>query len=159
MNVVSGVADSRVLDIIEEKHVVHGRTGVERLLEESVMTGTFDLIGHSVNDLLQLGDWLIDSSAVPWFQVHASLLRRFQAVRLLGCHTAVSPEARRTICAIADALGIEVWGTTGFVFHYHYRTSGFDPAWQFLLKSASDLRYGEETQRSPISKLRVRDAR
>lgn len=151
LNVISSGSDARILDTVEGKRIVNGRADVERILDEPLMSTTLDLSGHSVGDLLQLGDWLIDENAVPWFRVHAAELRRFEALRLIGCHTAGSEDARRVIYTIADVLGIEVYGATGFVFHYHYNAAGFDPAWRFLLMSASDLRYREDAQRSPMS--------
>ena len=124
---------------------------LERILESRGAQRTLDLIGHSVSNMLELGDWVIDASMAPWFRMNAAALRRFEVVRLIGCHTAVSEDARRTICMIADILGIEVYGSTGFVFDYHYTPTGFDPTWRFLLTSASELRYREAAQRSPIS--------
>ena len=139
LNVISSSADSRILDIVENKHVVIGRSDLERLLESQTSQTTLDLIGHSVSDLLELGNWIIDETAAPWFRLHAAALRRFEAVRLIGCHTAVSAKARSTICMIADALGVQVYGSTGFVFPYHFTAEGFDPMWRFLLNSSADL--------------------
>ena len=139
LNVISSCAAPRILNTVKARQVVTGRYDLEKFLETPSSQTILDLIGHSVEDLLQLGDWVIDSSALPWFRVHASAFRRFEAVRLIGCHTASSAEARRTICAIGDVLGVEVYGATGFIFDYHYNAAGFDPAWRFLLGSAQEL--------------------
>jgi len=151
LNVVSSRSDARILDVIERKQLASSRVDLERILTEDELPTTLDLTGHSVDGMLELGDWVIDESALPWFRFHATALRRFERVRLIGCHTAASLDARRMISSIADVLGVEVYGAMGFIFHYHYTAEGFDPAWEFLLTSASELRYRDDEQRNPMS--------
>lgn len=160
ISVVTGQADAelgRIRDIVEHKVLVDGRADLEAVFGELLAVAsserltpkTLDLIGHSVagTSVLQLGDWVIDSArsgVSAFFRELADhdVLPRLGvfAVRLLGCRTAESSQARRTICALSDILGLEVYGTTGLVFANHYNAQGFDDTWKFLLTASSDLR-------------------
>jgi hypothetical protein len=63
-----------------------------------------------------------------------------QAVRLLGCETAVTEHGRWTICALADLLGVDVVGTTAPVLASYYEPAGFSHDRRYLLASATELR-------------------
>jgi hypothetical protein len=146
---------SRIHSSIEHKVLVEGRADLEAALgtllacEGHRTPKTLDLIGHSTPNgaLLQLGDWVIDASSptvTAFFRELADLdvLPRLgvYAVRLLGCKTAETAQARSTICALSDILGLEVYGTTGLIFSAHYEKTGFSSDWRFLLVGSSDLR-------------------
>jgi hypothetical protein len=170
LTIITGHADhelGRIRDIVDPKVLVDGRTDLElllgRLLAEAEKTQptpkTLDLVGHSVagTSVLQLGDWVIDiarSGVSAFFRELADhdVLPRLgvYAVRLLGCRTAESAQARRTICSLSEILDLEVYGTTGLLFANHYNVHGFDDAWRFLLVGASDLRR-TVAQSSPVT--------
>ena len=160
LTVITGHADSelgRIRDIVEHKGLVDGRADLEVLFGKLLAASdgmlpkpkTLDLVGHSVagTSVLQLGDWVIDTAragVTAFFRELADhdVLPRLgvHALRLIGCRTAESAQARRTICTLSEVLGLEVYGSTGLVFANHYNAHGFDDAWQFLLVAASDLR-------------------
>lgn len=146
---------ARIHEAIEHKVLVDGRADVEEILGRLLACDgprtpkTLDLIGHSTpnGSLLQLGDWVLDttsSTVTAFFRELADhdVLPRLgvHAVRLLGCKTAVTAHARATICVLSEILGLEVYGTTGLVFSAHYDKRGFSDDWRFLLVGASDLR-------------------
>jgi hypothetical protein len=62
------------------------------------------------------------------------------AVRLLACKTAGSEQGRSTICALANILGVEVYGTNHLLYDAHYDEHGFRDIWKFLLVGSGDLR-------------------
>jgi hypothetical protein len=158
LSMVTRLADSelaRIHDVLEHKVLVDGRGDVEAVLGRLLACDgprapkTLDLIGHSTPSscLLQLGEWVIDATSptvTAFFRELADLevLPRLgiHAVRLLGCKTAETAQARATICALSDILGVEVYGTSGLVFSAHYDALGFQNAWRFLLIGSSDLR-------------------
>jgi hypothetical protein len=160
LSVVTAQADAellRISDVLEHKVLVDGRVDLEvlfgRLLgaasSQDAIPKTLDLVGHSVagTSALQLGNWVIDVArpgVTAFFRELAEhdVLPRLgiYAVRLLGCRTAETAQARRTIITLSEILGLEVYGTTGIIFANHYNAAGFDPAWRFLLVGASDLR-------------------
>jgi len=160
LTVVTGQVDSellRIREIIEHKVLVNGRADLEELFGKLLAAAetqqptpkTLDLVGHSVagTSTLQLGDWIIDcarTGVTAFFRELADhdVLPRLgiHAVRLLGCRTAETAQARRTICTLSEILGLEVHGTMGIVFANHYDAQGFDDAWRFLLIGSSDLR-------------------
>lgn len=146
---------SRIHSAIEHKVLVEGRADLEVVFGELLACKgprtpkTLDLIGHSTpsGSLLQLGDWIIDASSstvTAFFRELADydVLPRLgiHAVRLLGCKTADTAQARSTICTLSEILGLEVYGTTGLIFSAHYTSTGFGSDWKFLLVGASDLR-------------------
>ncbi|MDQ3336822.1 MAG: hypothetical protein M4D80_16780 [Myxococcota bacterium] len=146
---------ARIHDTIEHKVLVDGRQDVEAVLStlaaqnEPVVLKTLDLIGHSTpgSSLLQLGDWVIDASSpivTSFFRELADndVLPRLgiHAVRLLACNTTATAQARATICALSDILGLEVYGTTGLLYSAHYNERGFSDDWKFLLVASSDIR-------------------
>jgi hypothetical protein len=162
---------SRIQNLVEHKVLVDGRCELEALLGELLSCAerpspkTLDLIGHSTADdgLLQLGDWVIDSArstVTAFFRELADndVLPRLgvHAVRLLGCRTAETAHGRTTICALADILGLEVYGTTGLLFANHYDARGFHDEWRFLLTGASDLRHTTPTQPPARSRTTTR---
>lgn len=160
LTVVSGQVDSellRIREILDHKVLVDGRSDLEALFGKLLALAethpptpkTLDLVGHAVagTAALQLGDWVIDTArpgVTAFFRELADndVLPRLgiHAVRLLGCRTAETAQARRTICTLSDVLGLEVHGTAGILFANHYNAAGFDDAWRFLLVAASDLR-------------------
>ena len=116
---------------------------------------TLDLLGHSTAAAahLRLGDWGIDATSPAgrrWFGELAAraVLPRIgvRAVRLLACRTAATEAGRATICALAEILGIEVWGTSHLLHAGHYGPHGFLDAWQFMLVESRELR---RTERAP----------
>jgi hypothetical protein len=160
LTVVSGHVDSellRIRDVLDHKVTVDGRADLEELMGQLLAAAdghtpvpkTLDLVGHSAGgaSVLQLGDWMIDTArcgVTAFFRELADLdvfpRLGIHALRLLGCRTAESAQARRTICTLSEILGLEVHGTTGIVFANHYNARGFDDAWRFMLIGASDLR-------------------
>jgi hypothetical protein len=121
---------------------------------------SLDLIGHTAarTSQLRLGDWVIDTSrpeVAAFFRglAHRGVLAQtgIRSVRLLGCGTASTACGRATICALADILRLEVYGTTHLLYGAHYGEHGFRDAWAFLLVAASALRRaaGEHARRAP----------
>ena len=136
---------------------VRGRIELEALFRgllaacsaAAVTPKTLDLFGHSTasGSLLRLGDWVIDAAqpaVTAFFRELADhdVLSRLgiHAVRLLACKTAATQQGRSTICALADILGVEVFGTTHLLYDAHHDEHGFRDAWSFLLVAARDLR-------------------
>jgi hypothetical protein len=160
LTVMTAQVDSelaRIRDVLEHRVLVEGRCELEVLFGQLLAASgshaatpkTLDLVGHSVpgTSALQLGNWVIDVArpgVTAFFRELAEhdVLPRLgiYAVRLLGCRTAETAQGRRTIRALSEILGLEVYGTTGLLFANHYDDAGFDPAWRFLLIGASDLR-------------------
>ena len=162
LSVITRHADAelaRIQDRIDHRMLVDGRAELEemlsRLLAVAEATGitqppkTLDLIGHSVpvSSQLQLGDWVIDASSPIVTSFFRGLAERnvlprlgIHAVRLLGCHTACTPAGRRTLTALSDILGIEVYGTSNMIFANHYDAGGFHRDWRFLLVGSADIR-------------------
>ena len=117
-----------------------------------VVPKTLDLYGHSTARTAQLvlGDWLVDAvtpSELVFFRALAerAVLGRLgiRSVRLLACRTADTEAGRATMARLAEALGVEVWGTRHLLYDAHHDDQGFRAAWQFLLVSATELRRGE----------------
>jgi hypothetical protein len=134
---------------------VEGRADIEtalcQLLADEPPSGpkTLDLIGHSTADtsLLVVGEWMIDATSLKvtaFFRELAeqNVLTRLgiQAVRLLGCSTAVTEHGHWTVCALADILGVEVYGTTAPLLASYYNSRGFSHDRRYLLTSAAELR-------------------
>jgi hypothetical protein len=110
---------------------------------------TLDLIGHSAvrASQLRLGDWVIDVARPEVAAFFRGLARRgvlprlgIRSLRLLGCGTASTADGRATICALAEILRLEVYGTTHLLYDVHYDERGFRDAWAFLLVAAGELR-------------------
>lgn len=158
LSIISSYADAELGEIREAvPHAisVDGRADLELLLGRLLDTRvtptpkTLDLIGHTTSDksLLVLGDWLIDgtnSCVLSFFRGLADqdVPRRLgiEAVRLLGCTSAQTAHGQWTVCALADVLGIEVYGTTGVLLASQYDAAGFRDDARFLLASATQLR-------------------
>jgi hypothetical protein len=66
-------------------------------------------------------------------------------VRLLGCETATTPIARRTMRTLARVLGVPVYGATKRLGNGHYGARGFDDAFAHLLVESAEAttRYRE----------------
>jgi hypothetical protein len=140
---------TRIAATVDGVVVVGGRAEVERAFTNLTTTSvgtTLDLIGHSTmpQALLQLGDWVIDARDPGVMGVFAGLAAlvpelAIDGVRLLGCNTATTAEGRETIVALAECLGIEVFGVAGPISPEHFDARGFDPGWRFLLRRSSEL--------------------
>ncbi|HSN29183.1 MAG TPA: hypothetical protein VLT45_23000 [Kofleriaceae bacterium] len=166
LSIISSYADAELGAIraaIPHAITVDGRADLElllgRLLDANVKPTpkTLDLIGHTTTDksLLVLGDWLIDatnSTVLSFFRGLADqdVPRRLgiEAVRLLGCTSADTAFGRWTVCALADVLGIDVYGTTGLLLASHYDAQGFRDEARFMLASAAQLRTGTSAPRA-----------
>ncbi len=161
LTVVSGEPDSELQQIarlITHCATVDGPGDLEalfgRLLAEVdrsavVAPKTLDLIGHTRTSasLLALGDWVIDvenSTTAAFFREladHAVLPRLgVRALRLLGCNSAGTAQARATIGRLGELLGLEVFGASQLLYAAHYGAGGFLDCWSFLLVGSSDLR-------------------
>lgn len=108
-----------------------------------------DLIGHAAEDdrLLRLGDLVIDGrdpDVICLFHDlrHRGRLARLHvgAVRLLGCCTAITSAGRATVLALADVLGLPVYGTNQRVHSLHFGPVGLKPRYRHLLVSDRELR-------------------
>jgi hypothetical protein len=124
------------------------REVLEQLLNGACAPCTLDLIGHSTRDhhLLRLGDERVDMLnpfVASFFRALAeeSLLLRLgvTAMRLLGCETAVSPGAQRTLRLLRRMLQLPVYGTTRTLMKSHYDEHGFNPAFAHVLIEAAEL--------------------
>jgi hypothetical protein len=146
---------SRIQDVIEHKVLVDGRGELEEALGQLMLckgrhaAKTLDLIGHSTPEqsLLLLGDLVIDASSAivtAFFRELADndVLGRLNihGVRLLGCQTADTGHGRATLCALADILGVEVYGTSHLIYAAHYDDAGFSERSRHTLVCSSDLR-------------------
>lgn len=162
LSVVTRHADAELARIqgqIEHCVLADGRTELEELLGRLLVSAeasgitqppkTLDLIGHSVpvSSQLQLGDWVLDAASATVTSFFRGLADQdvlprlgIHAVRLLGCHTACTPAARRTLTTLSDILGLEVYGTSDMILANHYDASGFNRDWRFLLVSSTDVR-------------------
>ena len=158
LSVVTRATDielARVVAQLGPRVLVDGRGDLEHVLGALLALAapptpkTLDLIGHSTpgKSLLMLGDFVIDAAqpkVTAFFRELAeqNVLARLgiHAVRLLGCLTADTGQARWTICMLADILGVEVYGTRDLIFSAHYNARGFSPEHRYLLVSASELR-------------------
>jgi hypothetical protein len=166
--VVSGEPDFELQHIartVRHSVTVGGRGAFEQLLGRLV-TGaahavgprTLDLVGHTRSaSLLVLGDWVIDGAdpaTMAWVRelARSDALPRLgiRALRLLGCNTAATPRGCATMFALADALGIEVHGSSQLLHAGHYDDAGFRECWSFLLTAASALR--ARASRPPASR-------
>lgn len=143
-------------DTLARPFVVGDRSDVEALCgalvrelgEHTPEPATLDLIGHSLpgSSLLQLGTWVIDGASgvvTAFFRELADndILARLgiEAIRLLGCNTAVTGPGRATLGALAEVTGVEVYGTRGLVLASQYGAQGFTDDWSFLLVGSRDL--------------------
>lgn len=166
LSVISAVADaelSAIRQVIPHAIAVEGRADLEltlgRLLDARVAPTpkTLDFIGHTTSgkSLLVLGDWVIDAtnkSVMSFFRGVADqdVPKRLgiEAVRLLGCTSADTAHGRWTVCALADVLGVEVYGTTGLLLASHYDNVGFRHEARYLLASSTQLRDGTAAPRA-----------
>jgi len=180
LTIVSGEPDfelRRIAHIVTDSVMVDGRVELEELLGDllieaersaEVVPKTLDLIGHtrSSASLLALGQWVIDVASpttTAFFRELADhdVLPRLgvTALRLLGCNSAGTAQARATISKLGELLGLEVYGTKQLLHDAHYGTAGFRDCWRFLLVAASELRdeapagdnAGRDLVRSPVT--------
>jgi len=160
VSMVSGVGDPEldgIARMIDSSLRISGLDDLDGHLEqlvaaidgEIIESRTVDLIGHSTtaDSLLRLGGGVIDGADPGVIDRFRSLADRgvlarlgVRAFRLLGCTTAGTRRARATICALSEATGIEVFGTSGILYDAHYHGDGFREIWEFLLVSSSELR-------------------
>jgi hypothetical protein len=155
----------RIARLIQPSARIAGPVDLERLLDRLLATGdgaiaaarTLDLIGHSTSaSQLRLGRWVIDARRAPVIDLVRALAARrvlprlgIRAVRLLGCRTASTAEGRFTICALAEILGVEVYGTDHLLHDAHYDERGLRSCWEFLLVGAAELRRRGASKRAP----------
>jgi hypothetical protein len=160
LTVVSGEPDcelQHIAQIITHSVMVDGRLELEvllgRLLAEVdrsafIAPKTLDLIGHTRTSasLLALGDWVIDvenPGTAAFFREladHAVLPRLgVRALRLLGCNSAGTAQARATIGKLGELLGLEVFGASQLLYAAHYGAGGFLDCWSFLLVGTREL--------------------
>ncbi|HET9992925.1 MAG TPA: hypothetical protein VFQ65_30525, partial [Kofleriaceae bacterium] len=73
--------------------------------------------------------------------VTSGLLRRLriQALRLIGCETAVTPAGQLTIKRLARILEMPVYGTRKRIGSSHYNSDGFDSTFDHLLIESAEL--------------------
>jgi hypothetical protein len=140
---------ARIQGQIAEHFLVEDRGDLEALMCRWLADGTratsLDLIGHSNSEsLLVLGTWTIDASkksVCAFFRELADhdVLPRLgiDTVRLLGCQTAVTRQARATLGTLADILGVGVLGTTELVYSAHYDRGGFRAEHAHILAGAT----------------------
>lgn len=108
---------------------------------------SLDLMGHSTRDmhLLRFGKTVVDMADVRIATFFDTLRRehlgrlRIEAVRLLGCETAVTIVGQRTMRALARTLGVRVLGSRKPLYKTHYAPDGFCPAFQTALIEATEL--------------------
>jgi len=176
LTIVSGEPDfelRRIAHTVTDSVMVDGRMELEELLSDllieaarcpEVVPKTLDLIGHTRTNasLLALGQWIIDAAnptTTAFFRELADhdVLPRLgvYALRLLGCNSAGSAQARATIRKLGELLGLEVYGTKQLLHDAHYGTAGFRDCWSFLLVAASELR--DEAQISETAELAERE--
>jgi hypothetical protein len=143
------IASSVRIDGRGELEGLFGRLLAVRDGVKTIAQKTLDLIGHSTagSSLLVLGSWVIDAAnptVKAFFRELADhdVLPRLgiHAVRLLACRTISTGPAAATVCALADILGVEVFGTHHLLYNVHYDDHGFRSAWEFLLEGSSDVR-------------------
>lgn len=143
------ITHSVTVERYEDLEVLFGRLLTEVEHAAPVIPKTLDLIGHtrSCASLLALGDWVIDvanPATTAFFHglVDREVLSRLgvRALRLLGCTTAGTVQARATIVQLSDLLELEVLGTNQLLSAGHYDAGGFRDCWNFLLVGASELR-------------------
>lgn len=148
---------ARIRDTIEHVVMVDGRSELEASL--NLLAGaytiarpshkTLDLIGHATADrgLLELGDFVIDGES----RVTRAFFRELadhevferlgvRAVRLLGCATATTEAGRATLVALADIIGLPVYGTSASLSEAHYDREGLRDVCAHLLVSDDDVR-------------------
>ncbi|MCX5747218.1 MAG: hypothetical protein NT062_32510 [Proteobacteria bacterium] len=160
LSVITRHADSElrhIQDLIEHRVLVDGRAELEALFGallgnpeviSKASPKTLDLIGHSTpgKSLLLLGDWVIDAAnptVTAYFRELADqeVFPRLgiTALRLLGCRTADTGAGRATILALADLLGVEVFGTRGLIYAAHYDARGFADERRYALVGSREL--------------------
>jgi hypothetical protein len=161
LTIVSGEPDAdlrQLAQLITHRVIVDSRSALERVLGRllaaaergaAVVPKTLDLIGHTraAASLLAIGDWVIDAASPTTTAFFRGLAEHdvlprlgIYALRLLGCGSAGTPEARATICKLGELLGIEVYGASQLLYAAHYDAGGFRDGWRFLLVGAGDLR-------------------
>lgn len=106
---------------------------------------TLDLVGHTTADkLLALGDWVIDGgdrTVVAYFRELAEhdVLQRLgvRSLRLIGSLTGATSRGIGTLRALAELLGIDVYGTTELIHAGHFDAGRF-AADRALVSSTDD---------------------
>lgn len=150
MNVISLETDTTLSGIAARCEHVYPVASLEELPEllerVRISSDTLDLIGHSTRgqNYLRIGQTPIDmfeprvqrSIGKLSVSVAAHGVRR---IRLLGCETAVTPAAQRTMVWLSQLLEIVVLGTTKPLMKSHYIATGFNPRFNHLLIESSSL--------------------
>lgn len=108
---------------------------------------TLDLIAHAAGAerLLRLGDLLVDGRDEETRGVFRALrdagaLAHVAALRLLGCETATTRAGRETVVALAELLGMPVFGTRELVHAIHFGPQGFRERYRHVLVSDAEIR-------------------
>ncbi len=104
---------------------------LRRCVERNSAVEMLDAIGHSrAPGMLVLGRWVIDDSAqtvASFRELLRPLLLQLgvRVIRLLGCSTASTEPARRTLRSIARVTKCRVFGTKRYVSIHDYAPEGF----------------------------------
>jgi hypothetical protein len=126
-NVLHNDPDSVVREVLgrlTRQSLVDGPLGsagvqgvVERMFQTPQRPDSFglDLIAHSRNGVLHIGDWAVESNAPTRSLRDActAALREMplREIRLLGCNTAIRPGGRTAMRGLAQLFDARVWGT------------------------------------------------
>lgn len=171
LTVVSRGSDpeiARVHGRMKHAVIVDGRGDVEVLFGKLLAVGdrkgprvtrTIDFVGHTTADqqLLQLGDWLLDGSRASvsaFFRELADhdVLQRLGivAVRLIGSGTARTPAGVTTLHTLSRILSLEVFGTASVMHAAYFAAEGYRHEMRHLLTSATDLRDVQDERYQPV---------
>lgn len=126
-NVLHSDPDSVVREVVDRltrPSLVDGPLGgagvqgvVERMFEAPQRPDSFglDLIAHSRNGVLYIGDWAVERNPPTQSLRDActAALREMplREIRLLGCNTAIRPGGRAAMRGLAQLFDARVWGT------------------------------------------------
>lgn len=130
---------ARVQATVTHALLVDGRGEVEEVIGRLLACNapptpkTLDLIGHTTaaDPRLQLGDWVIDGDRALTRAIVRELADHdvfprlgVTAVRLVGCRTAATAQARQMLATLTSIAGVEVYGTADLVCAASFDTGG-----------------------------------
>jgi hypothetical protein len=159
---------ARVHSRMKHAVVVDGRGDLEELFGRLLVVGdrkgprvtrTIDFVGHTTAEqqLVQLGDWLLDgsrSSVTAFFRELADheVLQRLGivALRLIGSGTARTPAGITTLHTLSRILSLEVFGTQSVMHAAYFDAEGYRHDMRHLLTSATDLREVSDESYQPV---------
>ncbi|HEX7841105.1 MAG TPA: hypothetical protein VF469_26690 [Kofleriaceae bacterium] len=112
------VAARKVVDGEKKAHDPAGiYSALTALLQQIPTPDAVELISHSQeNNYLKLGEKaVLDANSMR--DAPADLVDKLsgKTLRIVGCYTAVGDLANAALAAIGQALGMEIWGTTGLI--------------------------------------------